>query len=60
LSQPIIIVCGVESPVAPRRASARMAELVPDAELVEVPGGHLVDPAHPAVLAFIDRVAAKR
>jgi pimeloyl-ACP methyl ester carboxylesterase len=57
LAQPTLIVCGVDSTVAPRRASARMAELVPDAELVDVPGGHLVDPAHPAVLAFIDRVA---
>jgi hypothetical protein len=37
-----------------------MAELVSRAELVEVAGGHLVDPAHPAVLAFIDGVAAER
>jgi pimeloyl-ACP methyl ester carboxylesterase len=60
LGQPTMIVCGTESTVAPRRASARMAELVPRAELVEVTGGHLVDPAHPAVLAFIDGVAAER
>jgi pimeloyl-ACP methyl ester carboxylesterase len=59
LSQPTLIVCGRDSAVAPRRASARMAELVPGAELVEVPGGHLVDPAHPAVLAFIDGVAGQ-
>jgi pimeloyl-ACP methyl ester carboxylesterase len=57
LRAPTLIVMGMDSTVAPRRASARMAELVPGAELVDVPGGHLVDPAHPSVLAFIDRVA---
>jgi pimeloyl-ACP methyl ester carboxylesterase len=57
ISQPTLILCGVDSPVAPRRSSARMAKLVPNAELIDVPGGHLIDPAHPAVLDFIGRVA---
>jgi hypothetical protein len=31
----------------------RMAEVLPNARLVRVGGGHLVDPAGPEVLAFI-------
>jgi len=33
-----------------------MAELLPNCETVRVEGGHLVNPAHPDVLEFIDRV----
>jgi hypothetical protein len=29
---------------------------MPDAVSVVVPGGHLIDPAHPEILAFVDRL----
>jgi hypothetical protein len=35
-----------------------LAEAVPNAEEVLVTGGHLINPAHPEVLGFIDRVLA--
>jgi hypothetical protein len=38
--------------------SAR-AEAMPSARVVWVEGGHLTDPAHPVVLAFVDEVLAR-
>jgi hypothetical protein len=37
-------------------ARERLAEALPNAETVLVTGGHLINPAHPAVLDFIGRV----
>jgi hypothetical protein len=36
----------------------RLAEALPHAATVLVPGGHLIHPAHPVVLEFIGRVLA--
>jgi hypothetical protein len=33
----------------------RLAEALPDTEKVLVTGGHLINPAHPAVLDFLGR-----
>lgn len=33
-----------------------VASTIPAARLVRVAGGHLIDPAHPVVLAFLDEV----
>jgi hypothetical protein len=38
----------------------KMAEVVPNARMVRVGGGHLVDPAGPEVLAFIEEVLETR
>jgi hypothetical protein len=35
-----------------------MAAAMPSARVAWVEGGHLVDPAHPVVLAFVDEVLA--
>ena len=56
ITQPTLIVSAKDSPEAFRRVSSRMAELLPNCETVRVEGGHLVNPAHPEVLEFIDRV----
>jgi pimeloyl-ACP methyl ester carboxylesterase len=53
---PTLLVAGDDSPPVMRRVVDRLAETLPDAEQARVPGGHLVNPAHPVVLAFIDRV----
>ena len=47
-----------ESPLAPGDATNVVAEAIPAARVEWVGGGHLIDPAHPAVLAFVDEVLA--
>jgi len=56
ITQPTLVVSAKDSPEAFRRVGSRMAELLPNCETVRVEGGHLVNPAHPDVLEFIDRV----
>jgi pimeloyl-ACP methyl ester carboxylesterase len=56
ITQPTLIVSAKDSPEAFRRVNGRMAELIPNSETVRVEGGHFVNPTHPAVLAFIDRL----
>jgi hypothetical protein len=36
----------------------KMAEVLPNARLVRIGGGHLVDPAGAKVLAFVEEVLA--
>lgn len=60
IRQPTLLVSSEDSPEALRRVNARLAETMPQTETVVVPGGHLIDPAHPAVLDFLDRIAGHR
>jgi pimeloyl-ACP methyl ester carboxylesterase len=53
-----LIISAEDSPAALRLVTARLAGALPFTESVLVPGGHLINPAHPAVLDFIDRIAA--
>jgi pimeloyl-ACP methyl ester carboxylesterase len=53
--QPALLVSAADSPEVLRRVNACLAELLPAAESVLVPGGHLINPAHPAVLEFLRR-----
>lgn len=55
LSMPTLVVAAADSPEVLRRIAARLAELIPGVEIAHVPGGHLIDPAGPAVVDFIDR-----
>lgn len=48
-----LIVSAEDSPAVLRLVNDRLAEALPRAEKVLVPGGHLIDPAHPAVLEFL-------
>lgn len=57
VGQPALLVSAEDSPNVLRRINARLAELLPRAESVLVPGGHLINPAHPAVLEFLGRFA---
>jgi esterase len=57
--QPTVLVAGRDSPPAFAEATELMAAALPSAEVEWVGGGHLVDPAHPAVLAFVDDVLAR-
>jgi pimeloyl-ACP methyl ester carboxylesterase len=56
IGQPTLIVSSEDSPGVLRRVNDRLADALPRTEQVHVPGGHLINPAHPAVLDFVDRV----
>ena len=56
IDRPTLLVSAEDSPRVLRTVNASLAEGLPDAELVEVTGGHLIHPAHPAVLEFLGRV----
>ncbi|MBB6405475.1 alpha/beta fold hydrolase [Arthrobacter sp. AZCC_0090] len=53
-----LIVSAEDSPATLRLVTARLAGALPFTESVLVPGGLLINPAHPAVLDFIDRIGA--
>jgi pimeloyl-ACP methyl ester carboxylesterase len=53
---PTLLVSSADSPVLFQRINNRLAEQLPQAEKVHVPGGHIIDPAHPLVLDFLARL----
>ena len=53
---PTLLVVPAEPLPGMTRATERMAAAVPNARITVVPGGHLVDPAAPAVLEFVEEV----
>lgn len=55
MDRPTLLVSAQDSPEPLRRVNDRLAEVLPHAEKVLVTGGHLISPAHPAVLDFVDR-----
>jgi pimeloyl-ACP methyl ester carboxylesterase len=59
LTQPTLIISGEESPAAFRAADDALAAMMPHARRVVVGGGHLIDPAGPEVLAFLDDVLGR-
>jgi esterase len=56
IDKPTLLVSAADSPPAFRRANERAAAAFPDARTALVAGGHMVDPADPAVLAFVREV----
>ena len=60
IAVPALVVTASDSPVEFRELAASTAQALPDARLVEVPGGHMIDPAGPDVLAFVDEALAGR
>jgi pimeloyl-ACP methyl ester carboxylesterase len=59
VAQPTLLVVGKES-LQPGfdEVTSRMVEAMPSARVEWVEGGHLIDPAHPAVLHFVDDMLA--
>jgi pimeloyl-ACP methyl ester carboxylesterase len=55
---PTLLVAAAESPPAQREMNEAMARALPRARTELVAGGHLIDPAAPEVLAFIEAVLA--
>jgi len=56
IEQPALLVAAADSRPALREATEALAEVLPNARLLRVGGGHLIDPAGPAVLAFVEEV----
>ena len=57
--QPALLVAGKDSPPAFADATNLVASAIPGARVEWVEGGHLIDPAHPVVLGFVDEVLAR-
>ena len=55
-----VLVAGKDSPPAFTEVTNLMAEAMPEARVEWVEGGHVINPAHPAVLGFVDEVLARR
>lgn len=58
IRQPTLLVAAADSPAVFRQMTEAMAAAIPNARTVLVRGGHLVNPAEPAVLSFIQEVLA--
>jgi esterase len=53
---PTLFVAAEGSPPMFRRVTELMTAAIPQARIVHVPGGHLIDPGEPDVLAFVTEV----
>ena len=51
---PALLVAASDSPPEQRDMTEKMAEVLPNARMVQIGGGHLIDPAAPEVLTFIE------
>jgi pimeloyl-ACP methyl ester carboxylesterase len=56
IDKPALLVAASDSPPEQREMTEAMADALPDARTVLVAGGHLIDPATPEVLAFVEEV----
>ena len=54
--QPVVLVAASDSPARFRDPNEVMADALPDARLALIGGGHLIDPAAPEVLTFIEEI----
>jgi esterase len=56
LAQAVLLVSAADSPPEFHDAPAALAAAIPNARTAQVGGGHLIDPAGPDVLAFLEEV----
>jgi esterase len=56
IEAPALLVAASESPPEQREMTEAMAEVIPDARLVRIGGGHLIDPAGSEVIGFVEEV----
>ena len=59
ITQPTLIVGARDSGPGFAEATELLAQAMPSAHVEWVEGGHLIDAAHPAVLAFVDEVVGR-
>ncbi len=60
IDKPTLLVAASESPPEQREMTEAMADALPDARTALVGGGHLIDPAAPEVLAFVEELLERR
>ena len=60
IEHPALVVTGEDSPPMYAEVSRVLAESLASGELERVEGGHAVNPAHPAILRFLDRVLSQQ
>jgi pimeloyl-ACP methyl ester carboxylesterase len=60
ISQPTLLVAAEDSPTEFAEVTNLVAAAMPSARVEWVAGGHLINPAHPAVLSFVDELLARR
>lgn len=58
VSVPTLVVIAEDSPPAMQTAGRVIADLLPHARLELVPGGHIIDPASPAILSFLNTLTS--
>jgi pimeloyl-ACP methyl ester carboxylesterase len=58
IAQPALLVAAEDSPPALADATRLVAAAMPSARVEWVGGGHIINPAHPVVLGFVDDVLA--
>lgn len=59
IAVPSLLVAAKESAPVFTEPTAKLAAAMPSARLRWIEGGHLIDPAHPVVLDFLDEVLAR-
>ncbi|HSJ16830.1 MAG TPA: alpha/beta hydrolase [Solirubrobacterales bacterium] len=57
---PVLLVAASDSPQPQREMTEAMAEALPSSRTAIVTGGHLIDPATPEVVAFVEEVLEAR
>jgi esterase len=60
IDKPTLLLAASESPPEQREMTEAMAGVLPNARTALVAGGHLIDPAAPEVVAFIEQVLDSR
>jgi esterase len=60
IEAPALVVVADESPPEQRDMAEAMADALPNARLVRIGGGHLIDPAGAEVIAFVEEVLESR
>ncbi len=58
IRQPTLVVAARSSPPGFREVADGLRSTIPNAQLLLVEGGHLIDPAHPGVVRFLEEVLA--
>jgi pimeloyl-ACP methyl ester carboxylesterase len=56
IDKPTLLVAAAHSPEAFRQVTDAMATVIPNSRKYTVEGGHLIDPADPAVLSFLQEL----
>jgi pimeloyl-ACP methyl ester carboxylesterase len=58
IDQPALLVTAADSPSPLREPTEALAAVLPNARRLIVTGGHLIDPAGPEIVAFVEQVLA--